>query len=427
MSFYDPRLRHYSISDSEGRSVRFHRASPEMTSQETIELTDHKFETIERLREAGVPTPESRLIDTTATSLAELTSAAETLGYPVVLKRLDGLMGQGVFTNITSAVELEKRYHTLKENQRLKEILLEPHVTGDDYRVLIIDGEIVGACLRLPANVVGDGVHTIDELIRLKNDQRKSNPFLSKGLIRKDIEVRDYVEAAGMTFQSVPAVGRHIRLRGAANGSAGGDLVDATETLTSEARQAALDAVAAVPDLYCCGVDVLFDPATRNATILELNAVPAIGTNMYPSEGAGQDVPKAMIDKSFPKTARSADERDRDLYFPMRPIRELLRTGLTESVTVAPIPSHRFSFRRRYRIDGATTMSPRQLSSIQRAARRMEIAGHIKVDESGYTLMAAGSEQAVRAFVHRTSRLVGVSPSGEEEWDRAIPLGFHVN
>lgn len=426
VTFLEAGLRHYEISDDSGRRVRFHRASPEMNSAEAIELTDHKYDTIRHLQRAGVSTPKSELITTAETDIASLQAKAAVLGYPVVLKRLDGLMGQGVFTDISGPEELVKRYRALTEEMGLSEILLEPHVTGDDYRVLVIGGEVAGACLRIPANVVGDGIHTVDELISQKNRERRRNPFLAKGLIRKDAEVEDYIESYGLTSDSIPAEGRAIRLRGAANGSAGGDLEDETETLAEEVRHVALDAVKAVPDLFCCGVDVLFDSETRQAVIIELNAIPAIGANMYPTAGQGQDIPKLMIDKCFPESARSSGDHDRSLYFPMREIRGLLRSGLTQSVTLAPLPDHRFPVRRAYLLTDGQNLTRRRSETLQRIAKMLKVSGALRVHAEGRQLVIAGTERGVDRFVGRLNAMLGTSPTSVENWTGAVPFGFQV-
>lgn len=427
VTFLEAGLRHFVIADEHGRSVRFHRASPEMNTAEAITLTDHKYHTVSLLQKAGVPTPESVHIWTAETEVEQLQARAETIGYPVVLKRLDGLMGQGVYTDISGPEELAKRYRALKDEMGLSEVMLEPHVSGDDYRVFVIDGEVVASCRRIPANVVGDGIRTVDELIRQKNRDRRKNPFLAKGLIHRDAEVEDYVSSYGMTFDSVPEEGQTIRLRGAANGSAGGDLEDETPTLSQKAQQAAIDAVAAVPGLFAAGVDVLFDAETGRAVIIELNAIPAIGTNMYPTSGTGQDIPKAMIDRCFPDSHRTGDERDKNLHFPMQRIRDVLRSGVAESVTVGALPAHRYPVRRRIRFASERLVSRREIVSLQRIAQRLALAGTLKrLDDGTLELIAGGTAREMSRFVTRLSKLLGAEPSVEEDWSGPLSFGFTV-
>ena len=96
----------------------------------------------------------------------------------------------GVFSGIGSWAELERTYTHLVESQEVPEALIEENIPGDDYRLLVLGDQVLAACKRIPANVVGDGESSIETLITNKTVLRKRNPFLSRGLIRPDYEVQ---------------------------------------------------------------------------------------------------------------------------------------------------------------------------------------------------------------------------------------------
>src|SRR5699024_11633047 len=122
------------------------------------------------------------------------------------------------------------------------DVVIERFVQGDEYRIYVVDNQVVGAIKRVPANVVGDGQHTIEQLIKQKNETRKENPYLKTKLIEADSELISYIERSGYNLKSVPDIDKIVYLRGAANISAGGDQIEATDALSDEVKQVAVDA-----------------------------------------------------------------------------------------------------------------------------------------------------------------------------------------
>lgn len=428
VTFFDGIQRRYEVVDDAGRSVTFNRSRPHMTKPSAVDIANDKHATIEHLRRANIPTPPSVPIRVRETTVDEVKRLADDFGYPVVLKPTKGAHGHGVFSGITSAAELEEYYAHLVHELGTEEILLEKHVKGKDYRVLVIGGAIGGVCLRQPANVVGDGERSVKELIRSKNDIRRKNPFLYGGLIRRDSEVDNFLAHQGLTIDSTPVEGAIVQLRAKANGSAGADIVGMTDGFPVEIKQAAINAVAAIPDLFLAGVDILYDETTRGHQfhILELNATPQIGVNMYPTHGVGSDVPSVMLDQCFPESRRSGSLSEQ-LVYPRAEVLHPLRTGVAEAVRLTPLPSHRFPCRRIYRFSRGRSLTERQESRLLKASRRRGIAGHWMTGESHDALLAAGAdEQAVEAFVRSASRIVESRPETFEPWAGAVQVGFRV-
>ncbi|MVT27457.1 ATP-grasp domain-containing protein, partial [Nesterenkonia alkaliphila] len=349
VTFLDPELRKYRIQDDSGNAVTFIRSRPHMTTWDAVRVANNKFKTNAKLRAAGIPVPESAIIEPSQDTLSVLKERARGIGYPVVIKPLKGSMGHGVFSGISDEQMLEDRYRDLIEMDGPAPIVMESHIVGEDYRVLVYSSRVVAACKRVPANILGDGESTVETLVERKNALRRKNPFLSKGLIKHDREVEDYLRRQGHTLSSVPARGEYLQLRSAANASAGGDVIDVTWNLPRELRQAAVKATQAIPDLYCAGVDILFNDhagqVEGNYAIIELNAHPQIGVNMYPTQGQGVDVPRHILDECFPDSRRSCPKNVASLYFPLNNLLGPLHQGAIEAISPRPLARHRYSMR----------------------------------------------------------------------------------
>lgn len=424
VTFTDSALRTYTISDDQGRSVRFVRSSPHMTTRKAVRIANDKYATHATLRTAGVPTPEARIFDMKHDSTVQILEAADEFGYPVVVKPAAGRMGRGVFANIADADELLDRLTYLTETLEHRRILLETHVQGEDHRVLVVGSRIAGICKRVPANITGNGESSVDELIEAKNALRKMNPFLSKGLIKKDYETRNWLARANLDYDSVPTAGQYIRLRSAANASAGGDVV--AVDLPEKVKSAAIAAAHAIPDLFCAGVDVLYtaqqDTADPVFAILELNAHPQIGVNMYPTHGVGSEAPKVIIDECFPNSERVHSAHLLDVSFRTRELLTPLTSGVAQSVTLAKIPSHEWSVRREVVFQKAFRLKNEQRLKLQRLAQKYHVAGHLDTTMETPRLRIAGETERIQEIVN----LIGVPTFQDNPWEGVVTLGFKI-
>lgn len=169
------------------------------------------------------------------------------------------------------------------------EILVEEFIEGDEYRFLVIDGNVSAICKRIPANVVGDGIHTIKQLIRTKNKDeiypiRTEKTFLAK----QDLTVDDIPKKGSQTF-----------LRSNSNVSTGGDSIDTTDDIPIHYKDIAITAAHSV-DATFCGVDMIIanpsqPPSKNNHSIIELNFNPALLIHRYPTFGKKQYVEKDVL------------------------------------------------------------------------------------------------------------------------------------
>ena len=303
-------LHMYSITDG-NRKVDFNFSRPDsITGREDYQRLNRKGETIAVLHNAGIPAPKGQLLSN-KTTLNELSEIGHAIGYPLVLKPNTASMGQGVLTNIKDWTELQEGFNYLVQELKTTSIVLEKHHVGEDYRVLVVGDKVSGAVKRVPAHVIGDGISSIESLISEKNLARKWNPFLTSGLIKIDFEVTKCLDEQNLSLVDTPGKGTRVELRRVANASAGGDVVDVTDTLPTEIKTAAIHAVRQFPRIFIAGVDILYQTGAEapsgSYVIIEINSRPQIGVNMYPSQGIGRDVPKDIIDKLFPGTSRSSN------------------------------------------------------------------------------------------------------------------------
>ncbi len=253
------------------------------------------------LASAGVPTPEGRPVE----SAEDAWSAAEDIGLPVVVKPQDGNQGRGVATNLTSKEQVFKAYEAAHEES--SSVLVERYAPGHDYRVLVINGKIVAAARRESAHVVGDGKHTVSQLIDVVNsDPRRGDhhgTVLSK--IKLDAISLAVLADQGFTPDSVPGVGQVALIRRNANLSTGGTAIDVTEYVHPEVAARVIDA-ARVIGLDIAGVDVVAQDISRpleeqGGVVVEVNAAPGLRMHLEPSAGVSRPVGEAIVDMLYPE------------------------------------------------------------------------------------------------------------------------------
>lgn len=218
---------------------------------------------------------------------------------PVVVKPLNGRQGTDIYTNIDSSESLKQVFKELAP--RYPDLLVEQFRRGSDYRVLVVGGRFIAATNRIAAHIVGDGESSVTELVESKNENR---PKLHKKIKLDEIS-RFYLSEQNISFEHVPDAGKIVTLRGAANRSAGGDVIDASDALTPKEKRMAEAAVRAIPGLNSAGLDILLPRKAGDdpACVIELNSSPNIAPHHFPSEGSPRDAASAVLDAMFPQTA----------------------------------------------------------------------------------------------------------------------------
>lgn len=424
VEIYDPIFKRFSISDGH-KKVKFNRSRSELTSRLATRLIINKQLTREFLLKNGVPVPAGNYF-TGEAGLDDALKLAKSIGYPIVIKPLNGSLGNGVFTNVATEEEVRDTYLFIVNELNYNNVILEEFIAGDDYRAYVVGDKAVGVVKRVPANIVGNGTSTIRELIDIKNKNRKKNPFLSKGLIKVDKEVYQYLENASLTLDSVLEKEKLLYLRGKANASAGGDVVDVTNDIPSTVKQAAVKAVKAIPGLSHCGVDILFDSKKNVCHVIEINSRPHIGVNMYPSTGCGQDIPCYILNEHFPGTSANPLHVGNDIIFDMNVALKPLENKVFKSIVLAR-PEIRYSdFKKLYFELEGVEIDQNIASSIQACASENSILGFFEKRNKKYMLVACGNDDDLNNFFLTCNNFFPFAEARKKKWVGSVSYSFNV-
>lgn len=163
----NPPGRLFSLS-SEERTHYFFRTRGDKVTNKAVELGSEKDDTKVWLEKAGVPVPKGKGFSSETTD-EEIINYSKTLDFPLVLKPTNASLGNGVVTNIKNHKEFLKAVRYVRHDLGYGEVVVEQYVKGEEYRVYVIEDKVIAAYNRVPANIIGDGTHTIEELIELKN------------------------------------------------------------------------------------------------------------------------------------------------------------------------------------------------------------------------------------------------------------------
>ncbi|MCP4433053.1 MAG: cyanophycin synthetase, partial [Gammaproteobacteria bacterium] len=268
-------------------------------------LASDKEGTHSILKDMGLPVPQQTMFSTED----EAVSAARRIGYPVVIKPLDGNHGRGISINLTTDEAVREAFHVARKQGRSRFVLAESFVSGYDHRMLVINGELVAVAKRVPGHVIGDGRSTIAELVEIVNADPRRGIGHEKVLTRIEIDAQAQrlMQDAGYDENTVLKKDEQFFLRSTANLSTGGTAIDVTDVVHPDNREMAIRAVRAV-GLDIGGVDFLTDDITHSykdvgGGIAEVNAGPGFRMHVAPSEGEPRDVAGKVLDMLYPPGA----------------------------------------------------------------------------------------------------------------------------
>jgi len=281
------------------RQRRIQAAEVDGTSAIAESIAQDKDLTKKLLHAAGVPVPLGRPV----ADLEDGWKVAQEIGLPVVVKPQDGNQGKGVTVGITDRAHFDVAYEAAAHHG---EVMVERYLPGHDFRLLVVGNQLVAAARRDPPLVIGDGRHTVRELVAEvnKDPRRGAGHGTSLTRIRIDAIAEARLAAQELTPDSVPAKGQRVVLRNNANLSTGGTATDVTDSVHSEVAARAIEAAQTV-GLDICGVDVVCETVIKpleeqNGGIVEVNAAPGLRMHVSPSFGKGRDVGQAVIDHMYP-------------------------------------------------------------------------------------------------------------------------------
>ena len=266
-----------------------------------VDIASDKELTNRILGDIGLPVPKQDQVY----SPEQAVRAARRIGYPVVVKPLDANHGRGVSIGMETAEQVERAFAEAREHSRT--VLVESFLQGFDHRMLVVNGDLVAVAKRVPGHVVGDGVHTVAELVDIVNADPRRGLGHEKSLTRLefDAQAERLLLEAGVGKEHVLAAGQVFYLRTTGNLSTGGTAIDQTDDCHPDNREMAIRAAAAV-GLDVCGVDFLTPDVSQSykevgGGICEVNAAPGFRMHVSPSEGTPRDVAGAVLEMLFPK------------------------------------------------------------------------------------------------------------------------------
>ncbi|PVY90303.1 cyanophycin synthetase [Acidovorax sp. 99] len=308
---------------------RIQAAEVDSTSAVAESIGQDKDLTKRLLHAAGVPVPLGKPVET----VDEAWEVALKVGLPVVVKPQDGNQGKGVTVNITDRAQLEEAY---KNAADYGTVMVERFLPGHDFRLLVVGDQLVAAARREPPQVLGDGEHTVRQLVDVVNQdpRRGEGHATSLTKIRLDDIAVARLAMQGLTPDSVPEKGQRVILRNNANLSTGGTATDVTDDVHPEVAARAV-AAAQMVGLHICGVDMVAETVLRpleeqGGGFVEVNAAPGLRMHLAPSYGKPRNVGQAMVDKLF---AHGDDGR----------IPTVAVTGTNGKTTTARLIAHLFT------------------------------------------------------------------------------------
>ena len=277
-------------------------AETDRTGAVAQEIAQDKDLTRALLRPAGIPVAEGRPVD----SAADAWVAAQEIGVPVVVKPQYGNQGRGVATNLRTREQVLAAYEAACAESAGSSVMVERYAPGDDYRLLVVGDKVVAAARREPAQVVGDGVSTIVDLVaRVNTDPRRGEDHataLSK--IQLDAVSPRSSGRSGLRLEFRSPGRRAVLIRRNANLTTGGTATDVTDEVHPEVADRAVEA-AKVVGLDIAGVDVVAQDIRRplesqGGIIVEVNAAPGLRMHLQPSTGMPRPVGEAIVDLLYP-------------------------------------------------------------------------------------------------------------------------------
>ena len=190
-----------------------------------------------------------------------------------------------------------------------KEIMVEDYLLGTEYRFFVLGDQTLAVLLRVPANVIGDGVHTVAELVAAKNDhplRGDGSRTPLKKIALGDIEQLQLKEQ-GLTVNSIPAKDQLVQLRANSNISTGGDSIDMTDEMHASYKEIAVG-ISKAMGAAVCGVDLIIpdlkqpaEPSLRSWGVIEANFNPMMMMHIFPFSGQSRRLTMNVIKMLFPE------------------------------------------------------------------------------------------------------------------------------
>jgi len=425
---FNPLGKSFSLEDIKSEEKHyFYRSRGDLVQNAAVSTVHNKLLTKKLLQEKKVSTPKGFQIRKNINFNEVLEKMdKENISFPIVIKPIYGSLGKGVITNIKTEQELSSALLVMNSNIEYDEFVLEEYLPGEEYRVYVVNNEVIAATKRIPANVIGDGVSTIEQLIKSKNKIRQENPYLQTKLIKIDDEINEFLSKRKKRITDIPNKNEVVYLKGKSNISSGGDPIDVTDVLTKEMKESAIVAINSIPGLTHAGVDIIV--FENKAYVIEINATAGIVLHLFPLEGEPRNVPEKIMDYYFPNTKKPSTKL-KNIYFNYRDISVLLRNSYAEKVTLTDAPKETL-YTKRYIVKGKVQrVGYRQW--IRKQAVKNGLHGYTRNLKNGdvVVVVAGEEENVVESFkdvCYKGPKRAVVKEVKVLLWDKPVEIGFII-
>lgn len=285
-----------------GQGIHQQRISAAMSSNTScisVNIACDKEDTKSFLESSYLPVPKGSLTD----QFSALSSIADQFKFPLVTKPLSGNHGRNVTCSINSFSELEAGF--LHAQETGNKVIIEEEISGDDYRILVVNFKMVAASKRSPALVIGDGISTVMTLVAQENEKEGRGEGHENTLTKIQLDAGSdrLLERQNLSRISVPKKGQKVILKQTANLSTGGTAEDVTD-LVHPNNQRIAEKAAKIIGLDICGIDVISPDISvpmpdNGGAIIEVNAAPGLRMHQFPTSGKTRNIGKPIIDLMF--------------------------------------------------------------------------------------------------------------------------------
>lgn len=252
-------------------------------------ICQDKFLTQQFLNYSNIETPLGRMFKPKDLDKAiKFISSSDNQSF--VLKPVSMSMSLGTFLNVNNenlkscwdeSFKVQEKY-----NVKSPGVLIQEQLSGLELRIIVVEGRIGSAVFRCPGNIKGDGVHTIEELIHMKNDERHKHNYLSKNPLKINKNLIRNLSKSALTLESILPLDEYYILYSESDIATGREVFEVSKYLHDNIFKQALDAVTAIPGVHTAGVDIFIDAlSATHGTIIEVNLNPAFQLHYYPMTG----------------------------------------------------------------------------------------------------------------------------------------------
>ena len=241
-------------------------------------------------------------------NINEVYKFIDRIKYPIVIKPFDGAHGDMVFIGIKNKNDFNKKVREIFKKH--KYVLVEKEFSGKEFRFIAGRDKVFAVAHREPANIIGDGTHTVRELIKIKNKDPRRGKGHIYPLTKIEINniIKQYLKEQGIKMESILPFEKKVYLRKNSNLSTGGDSIDVTDIVHLELKKIAVKTIRAIPGFAYGGIDIMSNkdiskkPTKNSYIVIELNPSPGLRMHHFPAIGKSKNVAKEIIDILFSET-----------------------------------------------------------------------------------------------------------------------------